>query len=169
MVLCASDCHNVGCSNVKSVCLGAVSAGENWESHLTHVVATTLNCLDVVLGVSMVCVEGCLNVGRAIASAVTPTEPVCVRVYDLQWLCDVMRWKFVSQFGDLDPFGVPDFLKFQLSGVIADHRFDKMPELLRRVGFSLFVSFVIFALGLLFREVTFRNSSFECALSFFVY
>ena len=127
------DCHIVDSSDVKSVCLGAVPTGENWESCLIHVVFATLCCLDVVSSVGMICVEDCVNVCRAIASAVSPTEPVVIRVYDLQWLRDVMRRKFISQFGGLEPYSLLDVLKFRLVGVMADHRFNKMPEI-RRVS-----------------------------------
>ena len=136
-----ADCHIVDGSECKSVVIGAVPASENWESHLTHVVDATLSCLEVVSGLSIVCVQDRLNVGRAIASAVTPTEPVVARVNDVPWLRDVMRQKFVSQFGGLDPYCVLDILKFRLVGVISDHRFDKLPELCRG-SIGLFVSFL---------------------------
>ena len=71
------DCHIGDCSDVMSVCLGGVPTGESWQIRLAHVVAATLSCLDVVSSVSMNCVEDCLNVGRAIAHVLTPTETGC--------------------------------------------------------------------------------------------
>ena len=78
------DSHIVDGSDIMLVCLGAVPTGERWEIRLNNVVAVTLCCLAVVSSVRMVCVEDCFNVGSAIASVVTPTEPVIVRAYVLQ-------------------------------------------------------------------------------------
>ena len=66
------DCHVVDGYDVKSSCLGAVVTGESREKQLTHVVASHLSCLESVVNVNVVCVEGDLVVGRAIASVMSP-------------------------------------------------------------------------------------------------
>ena len=123
------DCHVVDGCDVKSSCLSAFLPGESWQKQLTHVVAAHLSCLDDVTSVNVVCVKGDPAVGRATASVISPTVPVVDWVRGLTWSHDVFRRQFTSQFGGVDPYEVLDFLKCRLARVIADHPFDKMPEL----------------------------------------
>ena len=113
--------------------MGAVRSSEEWKSDLTRLVVTTLPCIESITCLHVVCVDDHEIVGRALASVAVPTLPVVMRVFDLNWVLEVIRRQFARQFSGLDLHGDLDFLKIRLTGMINDDIFNKLPEL-RRVS-----------------------------------
>ena len=123
------DCHIFGAVAVKVVVLAVIPGDGAWERSLLKVLVSLLACVESHGGLSAVSVGENLRLGRALASIAHPTMPLVTRRFDIEWLKDLLRRKFLEESSGLEPFCVLEYFRFRLAAVIGDSAFDSMPRL----------------------------------------
>ena len=127
------DCHVFDDVSVKTVVVAVIHVDYDWERSLLMVVLSLLTCVESYSGLAAVSVSDNLRLGRALATVAHPVMPLVVRLFDVEWLKDLLRRHFIQEFSGLEPFGILECFRFRLAAVITDSAFDKMPRL-REVG-----------------------------------
>ena len=132
------DRHIFDDISIKVVVLAAIPDGSEWERSLLKVVLFLLPCIESYGCLSAVKVSDNLRLGRALASIAHPTMPLVTRRFEIDWLKDLLRQKFVQESSGLEPFCILEYFRFRLAAAIADSAFDNIPRL-REVGQNDFV------------------------------
>ena len=127
------NCHIFDDVSIKVVVLAVMPGESEWERSLLKVVLSLLTCIESYCGLLAVSVSDNLRLGRALASIAHPTMPLVTRRFDIDWLKDILRRKFIQESSGLEPFCILEYFQFRLAAVIADSAFDNMPRL-REVG-----------------------------------